>query len=94
MLSHVSKPVLSRKITRHEWRASALADTPALPWMTEDGRRIASFVLVPIPECLTGTTVVFLDAEGKPTDVRSEGPMAEMARRLRPRLAEVTLLPQ
>jgi hypothetical protein len=93
MLSHVAKPALSRKIAHREWSASALADTPALPWLTEDGRRIAGFVLLPIPECPTGTTVVFLGAEGEPI-VRSEGPMAEMARRLRHRLAEVALLPE
>jgi hypothetical protein len=62
--------------------------------LAADGRRIAGFVLVPIPECPTGTTVAFLDAEGNTIEIRNDGPLFEMAKALRPKLAELTLLPE
>jgi hypothetical protein len=94
MFANMSQTSIFRRLSRAEWRAAARPDTPALPWVAEDGRRIAGFMLVPIPECPTGTTVAFLDAEGKTIEVRNEGPLFEMAQALAPKLAELTLLPE
>jgi hypothetical protein len=93
MQAHGSNPILSRQITSEEWEAASVSDTPKLPW-TIAGTRVAGFVLMPIPECPMGNTVVFIDADGEPLCIGNEGPMAEMVRRLQPRLSEVTLLPK
>ena len=94
MFANGSKASLFRRISAAEWKAAARPDTPAVPWLAADGRRIAGFMQVPIPECPTGHTVVFFDADGKTIDVASSGPFSETAQAFAPKLAELILLPE
>jgi|UPI000489D8DC hypothetical protein len=87
------RPVRIRRVSLDEWATALQPDTPALPWAGACGQRIYSFILVPIPECSTGTTVVFLDALGKTIGIHDDGPMSRMAKALNPVLGELTFLP-
>lgn len=82
-----------RRVSMEEWKAAVQPGAPALPWTGAEGRKIRSFMLVPIPECCTRNTVVFLDADGKTIAVRCEGPMYRTAEALRPALGELVFLP-
>jgi hypothetical protein len=87
------RPSRVRRISTQEWGAAIEAETPPLPWSGPQGQRIFSFMLAPVPECPSRTTVVFLDAFGKPVAVLDDGPMAHMVRSLDPVLGELTFLP-
>jgi len=50
-------------------------------------------VLLPIPECISRATILFLDADGTAVDVCHDGPMYRTAEALKPKLGEVVLLP-
>jgi hypothetical protein len=93
MSAELAEIPLFRRLSPTEWAVAARPDTPALPWLSADGRRIVAFRLVPIPECPTGNTVMFLDAEGHTIEVRNDGPHFEAVQALGPRLGELTLLP-
>jgi hypothetical protein len=73
--------------------AARRPDTPLLPWIGPDGQRISGFMVVPIPECSIGTTVVFMDANGSAVDVTNKGAMYRAAEALNPIIGELTLLP-
>ena len=87
------RPARVRRVSTEEWTLALQPDTPPLPWTGPGGTRIFSFTLVPVPGCSDRTTVVFMDALGRPVDVFDAGPMAQMARALHPVLGELTFLP-
>jgi hypothetical protein len=87
------KHAAARQLSLEDWAEAQLPGTPPLPWMGDQGQQIASFMLLPIPECSTGATVVFMDAQGATVDVRNDGPMYRMAEALNPPLGQLTLLP-
>ena len=86
-----SAPV--RKVTAEEWNSALQPETPPLPWRGAQGQRIFSFVVMPVPECSTSTTVAFMDAFGRLIDIDSSGPMSRMVFALDPILGETTFLP-
>jgi hypothetical protein len=83
----------ARQLSHDEWQSAIQPGTPALPWTGRRGRRICSFMLVPIPECNSRTTAVFMDAHGYVVDVLSSGPKYRTAEALNPALGELVLLP-
>ena len=86
-------PARFRILSKDEWTSALEAGAPRLPWTGSQGQQIRSFMLVPIPECSAGTTIVFMDAQGMMVDVRHDGTMYRTAEALNPLLGELTLLP-
>lgn len=82
-----------RQVSLEEWAAALQPGTPPLPWTGSQGQTIASFMLVPIPECSIGTTVVFMDADGHRVDVRNDGPLYRTAVALKPAVGTVVQIP-
>ena len=82
-----------RTVTKEEWERALRPDTPALPWFGSQGQQIRGVMIMPVPECTQAETMLFLDADGNPADVRDRGPMYHAAAALKPRLGEVLLLP-
>ena len=87
------RPPRVRRLTVAEWTAAFLPDAPPLPWVGSTGEQIYSFMLVPVPECSHSTTIVYMDAAGKPIEISDGGAMAAMIRALDPVLGEITFLP-
>jgi hypothetical protein len=87
------RPALVRRITQDEWAAALQPGTPSLPWVGPRRQQIHGFVLLPIPECISRATILFLDADGTAVDVCHDGPMYRTAEALKPKLGEVVLLP-
>jgi len=85
---------LGRRVTPDDWHAAVPPGTPPLPWRGPQGQEIQSIVLMPIPECANGATVLFLGADGKTVDVRNEGPMFRAVQSLRPAIGEQIFLPE
>jgi hypothetical protein len=84
----------ARRLSHDEWKAAVQPGAPSLPWTDRRGRTIRSFMLVPIPECSSRTTAVFMDAKGDVIDVLNSGPKYRTAAALKPALGELVLLPK